>query len=517
MTRLGVTEILVILGFSYMLAYSIEDAYEINKIFSFLIISTTFFIFYFLFIKQFKKINDRTYYYGAWSMGSYANYFAQSEGNRWTPSLVVKRALKKGDLFLDKFRFDRSVKRFFKFFSFRKKFENFNCYIDPKELIKSGIVFGKMGSGKTEFYNSILEQDLFNRYIINDIKGDFTQKFYNKRRDIILNPYDQRGQVWDIFKEAKDSPFIVEIFMTNLFNSLAGDKKDFFSANSKDHYMQIFSEINFKLNKSSKEKMAIFIKELKKYFDSALNSGRTSEADIASTMKITYEFFDYLNFCMQNGAKTFTIREFLNTKNRKLFLLSRDDQKSKLTPFYTGFLAAFSAVILSKPDNEEDLTLFVLDEYLSFAKNLDEETLEGLHIRIRSKGGCLLPGVQFFPSGKDEHLTQKILNSSTFFFLFEGIDLFTLEKINKTVGKVRYKKENIDTAKKRFENTAFHTEEADLSNTAIMQSLAENFEHITFIPSKKILYKGYTPLVKLENKNEQFIQSKFIKDFYRNK
>ena len=522
MIRLPMFVVIAIIAITYFLSHQIAMQYDINIAILFVSLSLFEYIVYMFFIKQYKKANDRVYYFAAWEMGSYANFYAQSEGNSWTKSIYVKSVLKDkgGYLFIDRFRFDQSVKRFFKFFSLRKRFENFNCYIDPKELVKSGIVFGKMGSGKTEFYNTLIEQDAFDRYVINDIKGDFVQKFYNKRKDIILNPYDQRGKIWDFFEEAKESSFVVEIFLTNLFNSLAGDKKDFFSASAKERYMRLFNEINFKHSeKSSKEKMDLFVRELKKYFIEVKKSGRTSEADVASTMKITFEFFDYLNFCMKNDIETFTIKEFLRKKNCKLFLLNRDDQKSKLTPFYTGFLAAFTAVMLSQPDNKENLTLFVLDEYLSFAKNLDDETLEGLHTRMRSKGGCLLPGVQFFPGYREENITQKMLNSASFWFLFEGIDQYTLDRLNKAAGKVKYQRENVDLVKKRKDlaNTTFQTQEADLLNPTIFQNLSENYEHITFMPSSKIMYKGYTPRIEFKNANEQFIQSDNIGAFYRRK
>ena len=378
-------------------------------------------------------------------------------------------------------------------------------------MIKSAVVIGAMGSGKTEFYNSILAQNKFKRYLINDTKGDFTQKFYNERRDIILNPYDERGSAWNPFEE--DSDFIVEIFIENLFNAIAGDKKDFFSGSMKDRYMALFNEIYYKKSSlSAAQKLDLFVTELKKYFKEARASGRTSEADVASTMKLTFEFFEYLNFCIQNGVKTFTIKKFLKSENTKLFMLVREDQKSKLMPFFTGFLATFVAVLLSRQDDKENLTGVILDEYLSFAKNLDVNTLNNLHTQIRSKGGCLISGTQFLPEKDNKEIAQNILNSARYWFIFETIDNFTLKKINETIGRVRYQKESKDRKSKRY-----RVEENDLINTSIMQSLGKKFEHITFVATKKILYKGYTPVVNLEKRNENFVKSENIKKFYQSK
>ncbi|WP_263832871.1 type IV secretion system DNA-binding domain-containing protein [Sulfurospirillum oryzae] len=517
--RIETATFLILIAANTIISYQVQKELGIHKALIFTILSFFEYIIWHMFIREYSKINDRLFDVKSWLMGSYANFYGQSEGNRWTPSWLVKQKMKNGDLFIDKFRFDGSVLRNFKFFSFKKWFNNFDCYMIPSDLKKGGIVFGSMGAGKTELFHSILSQPEFDRKFIYDSKGDFTQKHYRSNRDIILNPYDARGHVWNPFEEANTSPFVVGIFMTNLFNAIAGDKKDFFSAGSQDRYMELFNSIQYMDSKlTAKQKFDLFIKLLKEYFEAPQTQSRTSEADIASTMKLSFEFFDYMNFCIQNGSPTFTIHNYLSQKNCDLFLLSRDDQKSKLTAFFTGFLAAFVAVMLSQEDRDS-LTLLALDEYLSFVRNMDSETIESLHVRIRSKGGCLLPGVQFFP---DDHLsdglTQKILNSTTYWFLFQGIDEYTLNKIGSTVGKVRYKKEQAkDIRAERFANKDYSIEESDLLNISIFHSLGEKYEHITFIPSRKILYKGYTPQVKLKNRNESFIQSENIAKFYQQK
>ncbi|WP_171012998.1 type IV secretion system DNA-binding domain-containing protein [Arcobacter arenosus] len=451
-------------------------------------------------------------------MGSYSNFFSQTEGNKWTSSKIVKERLKYGDLYINNFKFDDDVINKFYFFSLRKKFENFKCKINTKDLTKSTIVFGQMGSGKSEFLYSLLKQNTMNRYLIFDSKGDFTQKFYSSKRDIILNPYDSRSSIWNPFEEAELNPYIVEIFFTNLLNSIAGDKKDFFSASTKERYMDIFYEVLYKKSElNAKQKLSIYVKELKRYFSEVSKSNSKSENDVISTMKLLFEFIEYMDFKVQNGCKTFTISNFIITNNSKLFLLARDDLKSKLNPFFTAFIAIFASILLSRPDNKANLTGLFLDEYLTFAKNLDEETLEGLHTRIRSKGGCLITAIQYFPKAKYEELTQKILNSSNYLFLFQGIDTYTLDIINKTVGKVRYKKDSLKKNNKSFyNNESFNTEETNLLNTTMFHSLAEKFEHITYIPSKKLLYKGYTNEIKSVKRNLAFVfDKKSLSRFYR--
>lgn len=40
-----------------------------------------------------------------------------------------------------------------------------------------------------------------------------------------------------------------------------------------------------------------------------------------------------------------------------------------------------------------------------------------------------------------------------------------------------------------------------------MQSLGQNYEHITFVSSKRILYKGHTPRAELLIRKENYLQS----------
>lgn len=107
-----------------------------------------------------------------------------------------------------------------------------------------------------------------------------------------------------------------------------------------------------------------------------------------------------------------------------------------------------------------------------------------------------------------------MLNSATYWFLFQGIDEYSLKKINSTIGKVRYKKEQI---REQLNRIKYQIEEADLLNTSLFQSLGQNYEHITFIPSKRILYKGYTPRAELPIRKENYLQSENIERYYQRK
>ncbi len=67
------------------------------------------------------------------------------------------------------------------------------------------LITGAPGTGKTLINSDMIDQvrKKHHRALIYDRTGTYVRKFYNPQKDIILNPFDQRGSNWDIFHEAK--------------------------------------------------------------------------------------------------------------------------------------------------------------------------------------------------------------------------------------------------------------------------------------------------------------------------
>ena len=66
------------------------------------------------------------------------------------------------------------------------------------------LIVGSTGSGKTRIITNLLYQlhKHGQKAIVVDVKGDFIKNFYSKNLGgIILNPIDERGENWNIFKE----------------------------------------------------------------------------------------------------------------------------------------------------------------------------------------------------------------------------------------------------------------------------------------------------------------------------
>lgn len=494
---LSIVVIFVFLWYSSINAFGLSVA-TANSIFAVLGV----FLWWFGLNQGSKIINNRVYWLSPKRSGSFANFSKVSSGIIWTPKNKIN--IKDGSLAINKFVYDKTVDdRFSMFLNYQK--DETMIQTNTKSMTRGSLIIGQMGAGKTVFLNNILNQKWYTRALIHDVKGDYTSYFYKSSKDIIFNPFDRRGKIWDIFEEARIYPQVIKPFFTNLTKSQSGKETNFFSSSSADRYINIFNDV-LRKNLDSKKSWQVFINSVNKFFEDVLNNekGQKSEKDVVSTMKLTFEFFEYQNYLIQKDIGTFTIDKIVTKKDCKLFLLNNPTYSSYLNPYFSGFLSAYTNIFMIRSkEGTKEYTLFLLDEYLSFLPILDDGTVTSLHTLIRSKGGCLMPAVQYVPAHNKE-LLQKLMNSVDHLFVFQTADETTASLIKTVIGKCEYEAIN-KSVNKDGKNETSSTNTADLITDDILKGLGEDFTHLTFIPSKKILYKGYTPMLKLKVKNESFI------------
>ena len=75
------------------------------------------------------------------------------------------------------------------------------------------LVIGANGTGKTVLISDVVEQirERGDKAIIYDKKGDYTKWFYNPDKDKILNPFDRRGEEWNLLSEIEQIGNIKQI------------------------------------------------------------------------------------------------------------------------------------------------------------------------------------------------------------------------------------------------------------------------------------------------------------------
>lgn len=451
--------------------------------------------------------------------GSLPNPLDVKRGYIWTPLSVLKNLFSKNlknYVFIDNFRFDEEyVHKSGMNGFYRKSAEKTEIYLDPLKMTQGMLLIGKMGSGKTEFYFNILSQKFYNRAVIHQVKaGDFAESLLGKN-DMLFSPYDKRGYLWDVMSENEG---IIKTFFENYANSVMGDKKDFFSASSQRLYNELAQKIRTKYrDESSATKWLLLIKSIKDLFAEMDSGTQKSKQDVKSTMEVMLEPLEIMAFKMQNPKqKSFIIKDFFQRKNQcKLIMDNIPEHEKSLTPLFTAFTACMSQVHTSMPDSKTDFTLYALDEYLSFAQIMDEASKKRLHTLIRSKGGILMPAVQYIP--KDDKKLQQLLTSSAFAWIyFSVIEEETIKLFKDAIGETEYTyTETNESRGKGGKSTSTSTkhERTNIIFNELLNGLGDRFEHIVFIPNHKVIYKGYTPQANLKKVAQKTVPAD-LTEFY---
>ncbi len=460
-------------------------------------------IFFVLWIYSTKNIEGLNYH--PFSDASAANPIKQLSGNNWTKnshlknrySQTSKRTLKLNNFdVLESFRRQLSV---FKNMS-RKKSE---IYINPLELTKSLIMLAPMGGGKTVTLESLLLEPWYNRALINDEKaGDSVSKLYNKRKDTILCPYDERASTWNVLQEDIE---IVEFFIENILNAAVGDQKNFFSNDAKERYLTI-AQLTIDIEET-KEKWKVFIDSIEHEFKMVEESDSKSAKDVVSTMKQIIKLLKLMAYQIEIGKKSFTINQFFSKNHQnKIFMVTVDKYAISLNSLFTAFTACFAMIHASQKETKDDFTFYCLDEYISLKMNIAAKKI--LHTKIRSKGGCLLCAMQYLPSDKD---TFDLLTSSVYCYLIFSVkNINTREYLDKQAGMREY-----IVSKTLNKNYQENTVKSNILDWSEIDKLAKNHQHITYLPEDGSLYVSKSDYTELPLKNESFILDPSIKDFKR--
>lgn len=439
------------------------------------------------------------------SWGSFQNPKEVKRGYIWTPVSQLNNLFSKNEertVFIDNFRMDEEyADNSSANLTFKKRAEKSAFYFDPLKMTQGILLVGKMGSGKTEFYFNILQQKFYNRAVIHQVKaGDFAETLLRKR-DILFSPYDKRGYIWDVLSEDEG---IIKTFFENLSNAEQGDKKDFFTASAMRIYNQLAVQIRTKYkDESPAKKWMLFIKIIKDLFDEMESGSQNSKKDIKGTMEVVLESLERTAYMMQNpNQKSFVIADFFKKKNQTRLILDNIPEHEKtLTPLFTAFTACLSQVHTSMPDSKTDFTLYALDEYLSFASIMDEPSKKRLHTLIRSKGGILMPAIQYVP--KDDKKMQQLLTSSAYAWVyFSVIEEETINLLKQSIGDTEYsyleENESRDSKNRKSKSFSTKNEKYNIITNQILNGLGDKFEHIVYLPNHKAIYKGYTPQVTLK-------------------
>lgn len=444
------------------------------------------------------------------------------DGKEWTSTLKIKNNLRRRsekDFFLGEFRYSPVVLENCKLPFWYKKFhEKTEVFITKTDLLKTTIIYGGMGSGKSIFFLNLLEHvDCYDNAIVHDGgKNELVSKLYNPFRDVILNPYDERATIHDILSE---DTAVQTYFFKLLLKGKSGKEDNFFSSAASEHLENIALMTNARNFTNTQNKWSYFSNQIEKLIESAMNDKQKSELDVISTLKQILTPLFLMNYRIQRNDKTFTISEFLKKNHAaKLFVSYPPQFKTRIESVSSAFIAMFTMVHLSQPDTKKKLYLYAIDECSSYLRTLNDiDTVKDQLEKLRSKGGAFIGGFQGID--EDEKINavfDKTVNQK-FFFRTDGTK--TKEYAVKSLGKCRYRvnKVNFDSKELLDQQKSYSTDtaEIDVLKQDDFKDLGDKYEHLAVIGDT--LYRGYTPLTQNEKdgvlRAEPFIQYSQRGDF----
>lgn len=366
---------------------------------------------------------------------SYFFYRNQLRGLRWALPRTIKWALgKTGErkLYLNNFSFSSEVSRFSKFTKWISN--NTKAYLSINDLRKQLLIFGEMGTGKTEFLWNLLYQLDEHRAVIFDVKGDFHESLCDGKRAWSANPFDENGRIWNIFEE-ENFWEVADFFSKNIINSAVGsEERNFFTTSAADRICKILEKTYLK--KERVEVWGEFSKEIDQYQKDAFKAQEHKEnMDVYNNVILVLEFLKFWAWrAQQKNVKFFNISDFFKS-NEKMILHSNN---IKTKSFFAGLLSAIvykHSTLQDLKKDEDNYTVYLLDEYLQL--DMEDNARTALHTFLRSKGGLPIIGTQKLPTN-DKH-SSELISSSFGIILFSIGDEKTRKYLEGAFDQVEFK------------------------------------------------------------------------------
>ena len=268
------------------------------------------------------------------------------------------------------------------------------------------IVSGTTGSGKTVLISDLVEQIRARgeRCIVYDKMGSYTETFFDRDRDILLNPLDARSPRWSPFVEARtDRDF------DTMAHALIPRQKDTADPFWIDAARQLFSRGAAVLWKRGETRNRVLLElllktDLRELAEAMAGTATQSIVDLEnpktalSVRAMLTANIGTMDLLPDEGA-AFSIREWIERDGEgSLFLTSRGDQHASLRGLISTWLEIAVNALLSLPRGDSRRIWVILDELPTLHQL---PSLRSGLSESRQFGGCFVLGVQVFSALRD--------------------------------------------------------------------------------------------------------------------
>lgn len=301
-------------------------------------------------------------------------------------------------------------------------------------------VGGSTGTGKSvciaDYIDSAMARG--DRLICVDPDGGFMRHFF-RPGDVILNPFDQRGQGWTIFNEIRTS-FDCEQYAISMIPRSPSTEQETWNSMGRTIVSETLAVL-LKQGDGTTERLVYWLTTADNDALRALLAGTPAagcfhgaEETLASIRTVLTQYITPHKYLSPGD---FSFRDWLDRGQGSLWITWREDMLQALKPLISCWVDVTCASVLSLPEDPERRLHLVCDELDSLEKLnyiIDAAT------KGRKKGLRIMPGVQSLAQlndtyGKEDALTLRNCFRSAFLCGIGELDTYTAEEFSRGLGE----------------------------------------------------------------------------------
>ncbi len=372
------------------------------------------------------------------------------------------------------------------------------------------LLAGAPGAGKSLGFEAILERlrARGGRAIVNDPNGEYLSKFAH-HGDVLLNPFDTRGQGWSIFSEIRSPHDCQRLAKSIIPDGFGSD------ASWRTHAQGFTAAIlqrEIDGGEVSTERLVYLLAQAPASELLQILHGHplaqfcipANERFFGSVRSI---LATYLPPLLLPEAGDFSIRRWVDEGTGCLFITHRDDTFQAVRPLVSTWLDIAISAALSLPPDFGRRLFFLLDE-VDTLERLD--SLIPAASKLRKHGGVVVLGIQALSQleeryGREGSMT--ILNCMGTWWIGRASDAHTAKAASEHLG-------DVEIERQEESETFGETDSRSISSRRVVQQLVLPSEIMNLAPRTGFLKLPgdfpvalvTIPIVQRHQRTEPFIQ-----------